>query len=74
VTDLKWGEVVSAVISITEGSDSPSLQEVKTFCASKLAGYKCPRQLRVVNTLKRSPAGKQDYKWVRSIFNGNEKK
>ena len=74
VTDSKWGELVSAVISITEGSDSPSLQEVKTFCASKLAGYKCPRQLRVVNTLKRSPAGKQDYKWVRSIFNGNEKK
>jgi acyl-CoA synthetase (AMP-forming)/AMP-acid ligase II len=74
VADSKWGELVSAVISITEGLDSPSLEEVKTFCASKLAGYKCPRQLRVVNTLKRSPAGKQDYKWVRSILNEGEKK
>jgi fatty-acyl-CoA synthase len=74
VSDAKWGELVCAVISLTEGFESPSLSEVKTFCAIKLAGYKCPRKLRVVSVLKRSPAGKQDYKWVRSVLGEGNKK
>ena len=74
VSDAKWGELVCAVISLTEGFESPSLSEIKTFCAIKLAGYKCPRKLRVVSVLKRSPAGKQDYKWVRSVLGEGNKK
>lgn len=64
----RWGQQVSAVISITDGQDTPSLENVQEFCRSKLAGYKLPRALKVVSDIKRSPAGKQDYKWAKSVF------
>lgn len=68
----KWGQMVSAVISVSNGQDAPDLDTVKAFCREKLAGYKLPRALEVVPQIKRSPAGKQDYKWAKSIFEENQ--
>ena len=64
----KWGQVVSAVISVSMDMSAPSLEDIKAFCRDKLAGYKLPKTLEVVAKIKRSPAGKQDYKWAKSVF------
>lgn len=65
--DDRWGERVVAVVSIREGIDRPSLEEIKHFLSDRLAGYKIPKAVVYVDEVKRSPAGKQDYTWARDI-------
>ncbi len=64
VPDERWGQRVVAVIEPRPGG-TPSLDEVKEFCASRIASYKMPRGLVVVEQIVRSPAGKADYPWAR---------
>ncbi len=66
--DPKWGQAVGAVISLSQGTAPPSLAEVKEFCRDKLAGYKLPKTIKVEPEIQRSPAGKQDYNWAKSVF------
>lgn len=68
MADPKWGQVVSAVVSLSGDTASLELDNVKIFCADKLAGYKLPRALKIVPEIKRSPAGKQNYRWAKSVF------
>lgn len=63
--DERWGERVVAVVSLRGGSAQPGLDDLRGFLADKLAGYKLPRALVWVDTVKRSPAGKQDYRWAK---------
>lgn len=64
----RWGEQVSAVISLTDHVEAPTLDNLQDFCRDRLAGYKLPRALKVVPTIERSPAGKQNYTWAKSQF------
>lgn len=68
--DEKWGQTVSAVVSLSSGTDVPDLDELKDFCRGDLAGYKLPRRLKIVEEISRSPAGKQDYKWAKTVLEG----
>ena len=43
----------------------PTLAELDTFVRKEIAGYKVPRSLWLVDEVKRSPAGKPDYKWAK---------
>ena len=45
--------------------DAPTLDELVAHCRTKIAGYKVPRQLRVVELIVRHPSGKPDYRWAR---------
>jgi acyl-CoA synthetase (AMP-forming)/AMP-acid ligase II len=47
---------------------SPTLQEVQEFVRSRLAGYKIPRRLVVVDELPVLPSGKIDKKRLRADF------
>jgi acyl-CoA synthetase (AMP-forming)/AMP-acid ligase II len=62
--DAQWGERVVAVVAPVEPVTLPELQQ---HCRVHLAGYKIPRQLCVVTEVPRSPSGKPDYGWARSI-------
>jgi fatty-acyl-CoA synthase len=55
--DEKWGEVVTAVIALTEGSEL-SLEELRSFAEAHLARYKLPQKIHIVPILPRNPAGK----------------
>jgi len=68
LADPKWGQAVSAVISLKPGAEAPGLAGLQDHCREMLAGYKLPRALTIVTEIKRSPAGKQDYVWARSVF------
>jgi fatty-acyl-CoA synthase len=55
--DERWGEVVAAVVVLKPGA-SLALDELKHFAGEKLARYKLPRRLKIVDVLPRNPAGK----------------
>jgi acyl-CoA synthetase (AMP-forming)/AMP-acid ligase II len=39
---------------------------VQEQCRTKIAGYKVPREMHVVDVILRSPSGKPDYRWART--------
>ena len=47
--------------------NSIELPAVQEFCRTRLAGYKVPRQLHVTDEIPRTPVGKPDYRWAKSI-------
>ena len=55
VPDDKWGEVVKAVVVI-EGEASEA--ELIAHARERLAGYKCPKTVDIVDELPRNPTGK----------------
>ncbi|MFD4523526.1 acyl-CoA synthetase [Streptomyces sp. NPDC058470] len=67
VPDEKWGNHVAAVVQLRGGAAHLSLDDIQTHCRSHLAGYKIPRQLVLTETIQRSPSGKADYRWARSV-------
>ncbi|GHB32422.1 acyl-CoA synthetase [Streptomyces umbrinus] len=67
VPDAKWGNHVAAVVQLRTGAGQPSLDDIQTHCRTHLAGYKIPRQLVITDSIQRSPSGKADYRWARSV-------
>ncbi|MGE5292837.1 MAG: acyl-CoA synthetase [Micromonosporaceae bacterium] len=65
IADRRYGERVAAVVQLREGSAAPGTAELDDHCRARLAGYKVPRTYAFVPQLKRSPAGKADYRWAR---------
>ena len=64
VPDERWGERVVAVVE-PRPSTVPSLEELQAHCRARVAGYKVPRDLVLVEKVIRSPAGKPDYTWAK---------
>jgi 3-oxocholest-4-en-26-oate---CoA ligase len=64
VPDPRYGQHVAAVVQARPGC-RPSLFELDSFVRSDIAGYKVPRSLWLVDEVKRSPAGKPDYRWAK---------
>ena len=57
VPDDTWGERVHAVVVPMSGA-TVTLEELHDFCAERIAGYKIPRSLQLVEALPLSAAGK----------------
>jgi acyl-CoA synthetase (AMP-forming)/AMP-acid ligase II len=55
VPDEKWGEAVKAVVSL-EGDASEA--DIIAFARERLAAYKCPKTVDVLDELPRNPTGK----------------
>lgn len=64
VPDPRFGQHVAAVVHAREGT-KPTLAELDAFVRKEIAGYKVPRSLWYVDEVKRSPAGKPDYRWAK---------
>ena len=64
VPDPRFGQHVAAVVAPRKGT-APTLVELDAFVRREIAGYKVPRSLWIVDEVKRSPAGKPDYKWAK---------
>ncbi len=67
VADPQWGQRVVAIVTATPGMPAPDLDAVQAHCRPRLAGYKVPRALRIVDRVERNPAGKVDYGWARAV-------
>ena len=57
VPDETWGERVHAVV-VPAGGATVTLDELHEFCAERIAGYKTPRSMGLVDALPLSAAGK----------------
>ena len=57
--DADLGERVEAFVQLSDvvDSDDPE-REILEFCRERLSRFKCPRQVRVVGGLPRTPTGK----------------
>jgi len=64
VDDPRWMQRVAAVVSPRPGK-TPTLEELQAHCRKLIAGYKVPRDLRLVESVSRMPSGKPDYAWAR---------
>lgn len=72
--DEKWGETVAASIVLSEGA-TLSAEELLSFCKERLAPYKCPRIVRFVPSLPKSPIDKILRKEVREgYWKGHERR
>jgi acyl-CoA synthetase (AMP-forming)/AMP-acid ligase II len=61
VPDKRWGERVAALLQPREGK-VPNLEELKEHCRGRIAGYKVPRELLLIDEVPRLPNGKPDYR------------
>ena len=62
-----WGEAVTAVVVLEPGK-ALSLAEIKNFCQGKIAGYKIPRILKIVDGIPRNFTGKVLKLELRDMF------
>ncbi len=51
-----WGEVVCAVVVPVDGRDAPDLDALRAWCSKRVAGFKVPRRVAVVDSLPRTAA------------------
>ena len=65
--DERFGQRVAAVVSARPGA-TVTLEALVEHCRGRLAGYKLPRQITVVDEVKRTAVGKSDYRWARSVL------
>lgn len=66
VPDERFGNHVAAVVQPRAGT-RPTLTDLDAFVRTEIAGYKVPRSLWLVDEVKRSPAGKPDYRWAKDV-------
>jgi len=67
VPDQQWGESVKAVVQLRAGMTATEDQLI-TFCAERLAGYKKPRSVDFVVDLPRDAAGKLLKRTIREPY------
>jgi acyl-CoA synthetase (AMP-forming)/AMP-acid ligase II len=60
----RWGQQVVALVRLSDGTHL-DLDELDAHCRPHLAAYKLPRDLVLVEQVRRSPSGKPDYDWAR---------
>ena len=61
----RWGNEIVAVVSST--GNTPSPEDLLEVAATRLARYKLPKDFVFVDKILRSPAGKGDYRWAKSV-------
>lgn len=56
--DPEWGQRVTAVIELTEGSDEPTLEELREWVRATLPPWSAPKAVEVCRMLPRTALGK----------------
>ena len=57
VSHDKLGEEVAAAVVLREGMEA-TVQEIREFAASRLAGFKCPKKVVILDEIPKGPTGK----------------
>jgi fatty-acyl-CoA synthase len=63
----RWGQQVTAVISLRPGTEAPAIEKLRAHCDPHLAGYKLPKAVVTAPEIVRSPSGKPDYAWAKKF-------
>jgi 3-oxocholest-4-en-26-oate---CoA ligase len=62
----RWGQEVVAIVQLTPGAGT-SETELNDVAARRIARYKLPKMYVFVPSIERSPSGKADYRWAKSV-------
>ncbi|QZH63459.1 acyl-CoA synthetase [Mycolicibacterium farcinogenes] len=62
----RWGNEVVAVVQFAEGASATD-EELVAVCERAIARYKIPKAFVRAEQIVRSPAGKADYRWAKSV-------
>jgi acyl-CoA synthetase (AMP-forming)/AMP-acid ligase II len=65
----RWGNEVVAIVQFAEGKTATD-EELAEACRAHIADYKVPKAFIRVDKVVRSPAGKADYRWAKSVVAG----
>jgi 3-oxocholest-4-en-26-oate---CoA ligase len=65
--DEKFGERVVAVASLQGAVDGVDAAALIAHVKAELAGYKTPKQVLIVDTVRRAANGKADYAWAKQV-------
>ncbi len=57
VADERWGESGRAIVVLRPGADATA-EDIRAFCAERLAKFKVPSSVVFAETLPRNPTGK----------------
>jgi acyl-CoA synthetase (AMP-forming)/AMP-acid ligase II len=63
--DERFGSCVTALIQLKKGAAQPSMESIHDACKTHIARYKLPRRIYFVDSIKRAPSGKADYRWAK---------
>ena len=69
IPDDRFVERIAAVVQVRPGADV-TLEDLQTHARAKIAGYKVPRHLVLVDKIQRTPVGKPDYRWAKDVATG----
>ena len=67
IPDERFGQRICAIVEPEPGGNQPDLDTLIQLTKSRLASYKAPRELVVVDTIGRAPSGKVDYKTLTAL-------
>jgi acyl-CoA synthetase (AMP-forming)/AMP-acid ligase II len=56
IPDPQWGEIVCAVVVVRPGAAGPDVDTLRAYCTGRLAPFKRPRRVEVVDALPRTAA------------------
>lgn len=65
----RWGNEVVAIVRLRDGHTA-NTDDLLGEAGKHLARYKLPKEIIFTDTILRSPAGKADYRWARSVAEG----
>jgi fatty-acyl-CoA synthase len=67
VPDARFTERVAAIVQPRSGR-APTLDDLASHCRGSVAGYRVPRELKLVDAIRRTASGKADYRWAKEQF------
>ncbi len=56
--DPEWGRHVAAFVVPADPTDPPTLKELRDHTGERIARFKAPRELSIVDDVPRTPGGK----------------
>lgn len=71
IADYRWGQAVAALV-VPQGQSAPTLRELKAFLAGRLAGFKAPKRILIVEKIPRTASGKIRRQAVRDLLEASE--
>ena len=70
VPNRDMGEEVKALVVPSDHADPPRADELIAWCRERLAGYKCPRSVDIVDSVGRNAMGKVNKRELRKTYMG----
>lgn len=67
IPDERWGESVKAIVVLKEGETSTEM-EIRDYCSDRMADYKIPKSVSLVESLPKSSSGKILKRMLREEF------